>query len=283
MLAAAEGAPLAGDPDPAVMRAEHEAGTAAVAAPLEPVAAVTEVGGSRVVVPAGDPVGTILYLHGGGWVVGSPDSYEHVARILANRAGATVVLPDYRLAPEHPFPAALEDAEAALTDARALAGPGPGGPVAVAGDSAGGQLAAVLARRHPEIVMQALVYPVLDAAMATDSYRAYATGFRLTAADMAWFFAQYGGDPASLEISPGRAPDLTGLPPTTIYVASHDVLRDEGIDYAQRLRAAGVEVKIEVVRGAVHGFLRWTALSDLANQTLDALGADLRAALRGAG
>jgi acetyl esterase len=259
------------------MRAEHEATTAAVAAPPEAVAEVRDAGGTRIVVPA-DAHGAVVFLHGGGWVVGSPDSYEHVARILANRSGATVVLPDYRLAPEHPFPAALQDAEAALALARGLVS---GEPVAVAGDSAGGQLAAVLARRHPDLALQALIYPVLDAAMDTDSYRAFATGYRLSAADMAWFFAQYGGDPADPDVSPGRVADLTGLPPAAIYLASHDVLRDEGVDYAHRLRACGVEVKLEVVRGAVHGFARWTGVADLAGETLDQLGADLRAALRG--
>jgi acetyl esterase len=271
-----QGAPLAADPDPIAMRAEHESATAAVAAPPEDVASVHDVAGTRIVVPH-DAHGAILFLHGGGWVVGSPDSYEHVARILANRAGATVVLPDYRLAPEHPFPAALQDAEAALALTRGLVG---GEPVAVAGDSAGGQLAAVLARRHPDLALQALIYPVLDAAMDTDSYRAFATGFRLSAADMAWFFEQYGGDPADPDVSPARATDLTGLPAATVYLASNDVLRDEGIAYAHALRAAGVETRLGVVPGTIHGFVRWTAIADLAGQTLDQLGADLRAALR---
>lgn len=277
ILAGTAGAPLAADPDPIAMRAEHEATTVVVAAPPEAVAEVREVGTTRIIVPQ-DAFGAIVFLHGGGWVVGSPDSYDHLARILANRSGATVVLPHYRLAPEHPFPAALEDAEAALALARGLV---HGEPVAVAGDSAGGQLAAVLARRHPDLALQALIYPVLDAAMDTDSYRAFATGYRLSAADMAWFFQQYGGDPLDPEVSPGIATDLTGLPPAVIYLASHDVLRDEGIDYAHRLRGAGVEVKVEVVRGAVHGFLRWTAIADLAVEALDELGADLRTALRG--
>jgi acetyl esterase len=276
VLSASEGAPLCDAPDPVQMRAEHDAGTAALAGTAEPVAAVHEVDGTRVVVPA-DPHGVVLLLHGGGWVIGSPDSYEHVARILANRSGATVVLPDYRLAPEHPFPAALQDAEVALALSRELAGDAP---VAVAGDSAGGQLAAVLARRHRDIVHQALIYPVLDAGRDTGSYRRFATGFRLTADDMAWFCAQYGGDPGDPDLSPLRAPDLSGLPPATIVLASHDVLRDEGEAYARRLRGAGVEVTVRVVEGTVHGFIRWTGVVDLARTALDALGADLRSALR---
>jgi acetyl esterase len=261
------------------MRAEHEASTAAVAAPPEEVASVRDVDGARVVVPrdAEAAHGAILLLHGGGWVVGSPDSYEHVARILANRAGATVVVSDYRLAPEHRFPAALQDAEAALALTRGLV---PGEPVAVAGDSAGGQLAAVLARRHHDLALQVLVYPVLDAARDTASYRDFATGFRLSADDMAWFFAQYGGDPADPDVSPARAADLAGAPPAAIYLASHDVLRDEGLAYAAALRDAGVDVWVEVVPGTIHGFVRWTGVSDLAGQTLDRLGADLRTALR---
>ncbi len=261
------------------MRAEHDAGAAALAGPPEPVAEVRDVHdplAMRVFTPA-QARGCVLYLHGGGWVVGSPASYDQVGRMLANRAGATVVLADYRRAPEHRFPAQLEDAEAALACVREIAGDEP---VAVAGDSAGGTLAAVLARRHRDLAAQALVYPVLDAGMATVSYRTFATGFRLTADDMAWHFAQYGGDPADPDVSPLRAPELAGLPPATIVLASHDVLRDEGEAYAARLRAAGVPATVTVVDGTVHGFVRWPAVTPLAGVGLDALATGLRAALR---
>lgn len=266
--------------DPRRLRAEHDAGTAEVAGRPEPIAAVREL---RAAVPArvyepADPHGVVLYLHGGGWVIGSLDSYDQVGRMLANASGARVVLPDYRLAPEHPYPAALEDAERALELAFELA---DGEPVAVAGDSAGGALAAVLARRHAgRLAAQLLVYPVLDTGMASDSYVTFADGFRLTADDMAWFIAQYGGDPADPDVSPLRAPDLRGLPPATILLASHDVLRDEGEAYAVRLREAGVAATVHVWPGTVHGFLRWPAKVDAARAAMAQLGAAARAALR---
>jgi len=277
LIAGPEGA-LTTACDPATLRAEHAAGTRELAGPPEPVDAVRDVGApvpARIYEPAGAH-GTIVYLHGGGWVVGSPDTYDQVGRILANAAGARVVLVDYRLAPEHPFPAALEDAEASLTAVLA-----DDGPVAVAGDSAGGQLAAVLARRHAgRLAAQLLVYPVLDTGMATASYERFATGFRLTAADMAWFVEQYGGDPDDPDVSPLRAPDLAGLPPATIVVASHDVLRDEGEAYARRLREAGVAAELIVWPGTVHGFIRWPAKVDAARAALVRLGEAAQAAFR---
>jgi len=277
LLAGSEGA-LTTVRDAAALRAEHEAGARELAGPPEPVDAVRDVDApvpARVFEPAGAR-GTIVYLHGGGWVVGSPGSYDQVGRMLANAAGARVVLPDYRLAPEHPYPAALQDAEAAL-----LAALDAGGPVAVAGDSAGGQLAAVLARRHARrLAAQLLVYPVLDAGMATASYERFAAGYRLTADDMAWFLAQYGGDPGDPDVSPLRAPDLAGLPPATILLASHDVLRDEGEAYARRLREAGVAVELVVWPGTVHGFVRWPAKVDAARAALARLGAAAQAAFR---
>lgn len=271
-------APVLASRDPATLRADYDAGAAELAGPPEPVAYVREVAGAptmRVYAPA-EPRGTVLYLHGGGWVLGSPTSHDQVARMLANASAARVVLPDYRLAPEHPFPAALEDAEAALGVAREL-----GGPVAVAGDSAGANLAAVLARRHRDLALQALAYPVLDARMGTASYATYAEGYRLTAVEMAWYLAQYGGDPDDPDVSPLRAPDLSGLPAARIVLASHDVLRDEGEAYGARLRAAGVDAAVSVYDGMVHGFVRWPAKVDAARDALDELGAALRAALRG--
>jgi acetyl esterase len=262
--------------DPPRMRAEYEAATATLAGPLEPVADVRDVDGTRIITPA-DHHGVVLLLHGGGWVVGSPDTHEQLGRMLANRAGARVVLPAYRLAPEHPHPAPLEDSEAALALARELAGDQP---IAVAGDSAGGQLAAVLARRHHDLALQALIYPVLDAGMATGSYRRYGVGYPLGAADMAWYLQQLAGDADDPDVSPLRAPDLAGLPPAAILLASHDVLRDEGEAYADRLARAGVAVQLRVIDGTVHGFVRWVARLDLAVEALDWLGAQLRVALQ---
>jgi acetyl esterase len=269
--------PLTAAADPAQMRADHDAGTAELAGPGEPVARVwdeSEPVPLRIFEPEG-AAGTVLLLHGGGWVIGSIASYDPLARSLANASGARVVLPDYRLAPEHRYPAGLEDCEAVLGYARAAFD----GPLAVAGDSAGGALAAVLARRHRDLRLQALVYPVLDAAMATASYGTYAEGYRLTAADMAWFFDAYGGDPDDPDVSPLRATDLAGLPPAHILLASHDVLRDEGEAYAERLREAGVEASVTVYDGTVHGFIRWTAKVDAAHAAITELGGALRAAL----
>ncbi|WP_053080918.1 alpha/beta hydrolase [Streptomyces roseus] len=169
-----------------------------------------------------------------------------------------VVSADYRLAPEHPWPAAPDDALNVLLWARARA-PALGcdpGRVVVAGDSSGGNLASVTALRAPELVAgQLLVYPPLDAAMATESAAAYGEGHFHTAAHMAWYWEQYGGDPAHPHVSPLRAPDLSALPRTLLVLADCDPLRDEGLAYARRLGAAGVECAVHLYPGVFHGFL----------------------------
>ena len=267
--------------DPVAVRAAYEAGTAELAGAAHPVAHVDDVGGPprlRVLTPD-DARGTVLFLHGGGWVVGSIDTHEHVARLLAQAAGARVVLVDYRLAPEHPYPAAVDDAEAAFAYARETFG----GPLVVAGDSAGGNLAAVLARRHRDaIALQALVYPVLDAHLDSDTYRAFGDGrYGLSHAGMAWYRDLYA--PADLDdpdVSPLRAGDLSGLPPAALLLASHYVLRAEAEAYAARLDAAGVPTRLTIYDGTVHGFLRWTAVTDIARTAIDDLGSAIRAAVR---
>lgn len=266
--------------DPVLARAAYEDGTAEIAGPLEVVADVVDVAGPppmRVITPE-DPQGTVVFLHGGGWVVGSIASHEHVARLLANAAGARVVLVDYRLAPEHPFPAAVEDAEAAFVFARATYGT----PLVVAGDSAGGNLAAVLARRHRgEIAVQALAYPVLDAHLASDTYTAFGDGrYGLSRDDMAGYRDLYApGDLDDPDVSPLCATDLAGLPPAVFLLASHDVLRAEGETYAQALRAAGVPTRLTIYDGTVHGFLRWTGVTDIAHTAIADLGGAIRAIL----
>jgi len=266
--------------DPVAARAAYEAGTAEVGGTPESVAHVEDVAGPpamRVLAPR-DPHGTIVFLHGGGWVVGSIATHEHVGRMLANASGARVVLVDYRLAPEHPFPAAVDDAEAALDWARDTYGE----PLVVAGDSAGGNLAAVLARRHREaIALQALVYPVLDARLDSDTYAAFGDGrYGLSHAGMTWYRDLYA--PTDLDdpdVSPLRAGDLAGLPPALFLLASHDVLRAEGEAYAEALTAAAVPTHLTIYDGTVHGFLRWTRVTDIAQTAIHDLGSSIRARL----
>jgi acetyl esterase len=264
--------------DPLVVRAVYEDGTAELAGTPESVAQVEDVAGPppmRVLSPK-QPHGTIVFLHGGGWVVGSIATHDHVARMLANASGARVVLVDYRLAPEHPFPAALQDAEAAFAWARDTYG----APLVVAGDSAGGNLAAVVARRHrDEIALQALIYPVTDAHLDSDTYAAFGDGrYGLSRATMAWYRDLYAppdhGDP---DVSPLLASDLAGLPPAIVQLASHDVLRAEGEAYAEALTAAGVPTHLTIYDGTVHGFLRWTRVTDVAQTAIADLGSAIRA------
>jgi acetyl esterase/lipase len=223
--------------------------------------------------------GTVAYLHGGGWCVGSLDSYDIACRALALASGAEVVSIAYRLAPEHPYPAGLEDALAAI---RALAS--EGAPLAVGGDSAGGNLAAVAARRLRGVVplrAQALIYPVADAATDTPSYRAYAEGHGLTAGGMRRYWQLYldGADALAPDASPLRADDLAGVAPALVLTAEEDVLRDEGEAYAAALAHAGVPVEHRRVEGTIHGFWRWQGASRLAREAVADLGAGLRAAL----
>lgn len=203
--------------------------------------------------------GIVAYLHGGGWVIGSLDDFDMTARVLAEGSKRTVVMPDYRLAPEHPFPAALEDCEDTLLWAARTRS--NGASIAVAGDSAGANLATVVAallRGRVDLAMQLLVYPVTDCDFDTPSYLGESEGMSFTRQDMKWFFNHYA--PAGLHtdprISPLRNPDLSGLPPTLIVTAEHDVLRDEGEAYAERLRAAGVVVELRCYQGVTHGFWR---------------------------
>lgn len=252
-----------GPGDVAVLRAAVAAGAPARPAGPE-VASVydTTAGGVpvRVYDPAPGAAGRPLavYLHGGGWVMCGPDTHDALCHGLAAASGAVVVSADYRLAPEHPWPAAADDALDVLLWARAEAerlGCDPG-RVVVAGDSSGGNLAAVTALRAPALVAgQLLVYPPLDASMGSESVAAYGRGYFHTAAHMAWYWDQYGGDPAHPHVSPLRAADLSGLPRTLIVLADCDVLRDEGLEYARRLARAGVDCEVRLHPGVFHGFL----------------------------
>jgi acetyl esterase len=294
---AASGRPPLHHQSVAQARAFHDQDAAALNGPPAPVAAV----GDRVVPgPAGElpvrvytpegepPFPIVVWFHGGGWVVGTLDTYDPLCRALAAAVPAVVVSVGYRLAPEHPWPAAVEDAYAAtLWASRNAAGlGGTQDRLAVAGDSAGGNLAAVVAlgsrdRGGPAIAFQLLVYPALDAAADTASWRDHAEGFHLTAAGMRWYWDHYlgGADGQAPDASPLRAAFLGGLPPALVIVAEHDVLRDEGEAYAARLAGAGVAATATRYPGMVHGFFRWRAVTATADTALAEAAAALGAAL----
>ena len=233
------------------------------------------------------PLPLTLFLHGGGFVACGLDSHDNVCRCLAVRAKTLVVSVDYRLAPEAPFPAATEDALAALAWLREHAS-GIGGDaqrIAVAGDSAGGNLAAVLAQQAKErgwaLRHQLLLYPVTDCAGESASYEACGQGYFLTTEMMRWFRAQYVGkaDAADPRASPLRARSFAGLPPATIITAEYDPLRDEGEAYALSLRLAGIPATLERWPGQIHGFISMLGLMPAAEPALDYASAALRSAL----
>jgi acetyl esterase len=231
----------------------------------------------------------LVFFHGGGWVVGDIESHDTGCRHLANRAECAVVSVDYRLAPEHKFPAAVEDclAATAWVAGNAAALGIDAGRLAVGGDSAGGNLAAVvslLARGHgtPRIGHQLLIYPATDAAMRHDSMARFAEGYVLTRATMRWFYEQYlsaPADAADWQASPLAAPDLSGLPPAFVLTAGYDPLCDEGDAYAARLAEAGVAVTHRRFAGQVHGFALNGKIIRAAETALDEAAAALRAAL----
>jgi acetyl esterase len=206
----------------------------------------------------------LVHFHGGGWVAGDLAAYDPICRKLTNAAECAVVSVDYRLAPEHKFPAAPDDCFAALkwVAANAHTFNGDASRLAVGGDSAGGGLSAVVAQQArdeggPGLCFQLLVYPVTDYGFDTPSYRENADGYLLTRNLMAWFWGHYlRGEPdgSSAKASPSRAPDLHGLPPALVITAEFDPLRDEGEAYASQLRDAGAAVSLKRYDGMIHGF-----------------------------
>lgn len=228
----------------------------------------------------------IVYFHGGGWVLGDLNASDGLCRELAERSGCAVVSVDYRLAPEHKYPAAVEDAYAAtrwVADNGASLGV-HGAEVVVMGDSAGGNLAACVClmakeRGGPKIAQQLLIYPITDADFERASYLENAEGYYLTRASMIWFWQQYLEAPEQAReslVAPLQADDLSELPPALVLTAEYDVLRDEGLAYAERLEAAGVEVEHLHCPGMIHGFLRRTDLFDRAGEVLTEIGRMLR-------
>jgi len=286
--------PSSAEPDIALLRAAAEEAPKRLGGDVQPVASIDELTAPgpagqvplRVYRPlASKPLPCVLYAHGGGWVTGSLDSHDRFCRLLASRLPAVLVAVDYRRAPEHVFPAALDDFEATWhwvsTRSKTLGADGV--RMAVAGDSSGGNLAAALtlrlrAARAPQPAQQLLLYPALDATCSRASYQRFATGYNLAGAQMAWYWNVYraGADVANAELSPLAAKDLSALPPAVVAVAKADVLRDDGLDYAHRLDAAGVAVRVVDCAGMIHGFLRWTGEVPAARRWIDAIAAAAR-------
>jgi acetyl esterase len=221
---------------------------------------------------AGGPQPLIVYYHGGGFVICDLETHDAPCRLLCRHAGAHVLSVDYRLAPENPFPASVDDCQAALHWAFEHVEELGADPsrIAVAGDSAGANLATVvchLARKgeSPMPHFQLLIYPVTDFVNALPSRDMFAEGFFLTKSEMDWFHEHYctvaGADPADPRMSPGLVEDLSGLPPAYVITAGFDPLRDEGEGYADRLRDAGNKVVLRRFPGLIHGFINMTAAS----------------------
>jgi len=281
-------------------RADNRRGAATVAGPPLPMARVErlEIPGpagpipGRLYTPIGSAEGPqplLVYFHGGGWVIGDLDTQDSAVRFLAAHAELPVLSVEYRLAPEHPFPAATEDAFAAFRWAVENADDlgVDAARIAVGGDSAGGNLAAgvSLAARDEDGIapaMQLLIYPVTDAAGEQESRRLFADRFLLTSADMDWFEEHYLPDAAAGQdprVSVLRAEDLSGLAPAYVATAGFDPLRDEGEAYAERMRAAGTRVALRRHPGLIHGFANMTAISRSAREAMSEVAGALRMAL----
>lgn len=286
-------------PDIAQLRATTEQAPALLGGEPETVDSIVDMqapGGEapiavRVYRPAAvAPRPLVLYAHGGGWVTGSLASHDRLCRILTNRLSAVVVAVEYRRAPEYAYPAALDDIEAAWRWAgvKAASLGADAARFAIAGDSSGGNLAAALTMRlrtdgAPQPDLQLLLYPALDATCSGASYREFATGFNLSAAQMAWYWDTYraGAATTTAELSPLAAGDLSGLAPAVVAIADCDVLRDDGLDYAKRLQAAGVPARLVRCEGMLHGFLRWTGAVAASHRWLDEIAAACRAMFAG--
>lgn len=232
--------------------------------------------GARLYLPCDDPAGLIVNFHGGGWVLGNLNSTDATMRLIANQTQCAIVSVDYRLAPQHPFPAAVNDAICAVDWVAANMAPligKSGAPLIVMGDSAGGNLAAVAvqqARDHggPAIALQVLIYPATENDIDSPAMTAFVPPF-LTRENMVWFFAQYAApDGADPRFAPGKATNLRGLPPTVIVTAEYDLLTAEGKLYGDKLRAAGVEVTNLHYDGAIHGFFSMASMLPIGQRAI---------------
>jgi acetyl esterase/lipase len=239
--------------------------------------------------PTAEQLPGLIYFHGGGWVFGGLDTHDGVCRMLANSAGCRVIAVAYRLAPEHAFPAAVEDSYAATNwvvqhaseldiDHRRIA---------IGGDSAGGTLAAVVCQRAekmggPNLALQVLLCPVMDMSTETQSRRAFAAGYFLDKATIDWTLMHYCSSDVDLKdprISPLHGADLRGLPPMHIHTAEFDPLRDEGKAYADRLERAGVNVSYTCHDGMIHNFYAMAGVIPYARTAMASAGAAIKMAL----
>jgi len=256
----------------------------------EPVDRVQELDNLRIYTPIGTgPFPAVVYFHGGGWVLGSRDTHDVLCRRLANAARCVVVSVDYPLAPESRFPEPLETCYEATQFVAQSAEKFQIDPcrIAVAGDSAGGNLAAAVAllaleRGTPALSFQLLFYPVMDHDFSTQSYNEYADGFGLTKSSMQWFWQQYlgsGGDGQNPLASPLRSSELGRLPPAHVITAEYDVLRDEGEAYVAKLADAGVPATLQRYEGMIHGFTHLAGILDTGKQSLLDAASVLRKAL----
>ena len=229
----------------------------------------------------------LIWYHGGGWVIGDLESADPTVRKLANRGGFLVLSVNYRLAPEHRYPAAVEDCWAVLEWVSAHGGELGADPtrLAVGGDSAGGNLAAVIAVKARDAGLavrhQLLIYPATDATASQPSIEENGEGYLLTRKGMAWFGDHYaaGADLRDPQLSPLFTADLRGVAPATVYTAEYDPLRDEGNLYAQHLAEAGVETEQHCYPGMIHGFFSMATMTPVTNQAIAASAARLAAAL----
>ncbi|HEV3112064.1 MAG TPA: alpha/beta hydrolase [Candidatus Binataceae bacterium] len=284
---------------PVQARQAMEQMAAATRAPGEPVAKVEDrsIPGPegavavRIYVPEGSaPFPVMVFYHGGGWVIGSIDSHDATCRKLTNAIGCVTVSVEYRLAPEHKFPAAAEDCYAAtlwVSENAAALGCDPK-RLAVCGDSAGGNLAAVVPlmardRGKPPIAYQVLLYPCTDGSLETGSMRDLAEGYFLTRGAMVWFWNHYVRDHNDRNhpyAAPVHAPELRGLPPALVITAEYDPLRDEGEAYAAKLRAAGVPVTSTRYDGTIHGFVSMADNLDKGKDAIKEVVSTLKAAFK---
>jgi acetyl esterase len=291
----AQAMPTAAETGPAALRAASEERAASRPAGPE-MSAVRELVVPQAGIPARlyrpvpEPTALVVFLHGGGFVIGSLDTHDRACRRLAAASGVSVLAVDYRRAPEHPWPAAVDDAVEALRwivwQPPELDPQPP--VVAIAGDSAGGTIAGLACIRArdaaPELAptLQVLIYANTDLSNSGASMEEKGHGFGLDVTDIEWFNAQWVPDTAMLpdpRVSPLHEPDLAGLPAAIVVTCEHDPLRDQGEAYAERLRGAGVRTTVRREAGMIHNFLLWDLISPACAAAADRVAADLRAAL----